>query len=190
MTLERRRCAEVQRQLEAHVLGELGERQEDRLAAHLLACPNCAAEAGVAERVALELEALPALDPPAELISQIKTRARRQGAPVVSIGARRFRQALWPAALAAALVAAIAVGWWQPEASLEGPTPAQIAQAEQEARYAIALVARLGRKAGREVRQKVLIERVARPVLDSVGRALERAQGATATTKAIGGRES
>ena len=42
MTLESRRCAEVQSELEAFVLGELETEQEDRLASHLLACTSCA----------------------------------------------------------------------------------------------------------------------------------------------------
>ena len=109
---------------------------------------------------------------------------------MVSIGSRRFRRALWPAALAAALVVALAVGWWQRGDPFEGPTPAQVAQAELEARYALALLARLGRKAGTELRQEVLIERVALPVLQGVGRSFERGEWARATTKTNGGRES
>ena len=190
MTLESLRCAEVQSELESYLLGELAMEQEDRVASHLLACTSCAADAGVAERVAAELQALPVFDAPVELIARIKTKARAQSAPAVSIGARRFRRALWPAALAAALVAALAIGWWQREDPFDGSTPVQIAQAEREARYALALLARLGRKATTELRQEVLIERVALPVLDGVGRSLERGGRARATTKTNGGRES
>ena len=190
MTLESRRCAEVQSELEAYVLGELETASEDRLASHLLACSSCAADAGVAERVAVELQALPVFDAPEKLIERIKKTAREQGATVVSIDARRGRRVLWPAALAATLVAALAVGWWQSEGPLDGPTPVEIAQAEEEARYALALLARLGRKASAELRQEVLIERVALPVLDGVGRSLDRGGWATATAKTDGGLES
>jgi hypothetical protein len=82
------------------------------------------------------------------------------------------------------------VGWWQREATTEHPPTGQIAQAEQEARYALALLARLGRKATTELRQEVLIERVALPVLDGVGRTFGPRRRLRATTNTNGGRAS
>jgi hypothetical protein len=113
-----------------------------------------------------------------DLQPDFKMAARTAAPPVPSVGRRRPR-ILRPAALAATLLAALALGWWQSSRPAPGPTPGQIARAEREARYALALVARIGRKAGSELRDDVLIDRVAIPVLDSVGRSLNRVPAAT-----------
>lgn len=169
-------CELVERGLEAYLSGELSPEAEARLAGHLTRCPDCAAEAALADRVEVELAALPAFDAPPELIARIKVAARQRPAAVVDLASRRphrFGQAVRRAALAAGLLAALAVGWWRLDRAAQ-PSTAEIAAAEQEARYALALVARIGRKASAEVRQGVLVERVAVPVLKSVGRPLSR----------------
>ena len=182
-------CAEVEAQLEAYLAGELAPAVESRLATHLMACRRCAAEVALGERVAFELSALPAFDAPPELITRLKRAARetprgREARRLPAVAALRRRRRLVPLALAAALMAALGLGWWQrarPVAPPVGPaqtsppTVAEIAAAEQEARYALALVARLGRRAGEEIRQEVLIERIAVPLVRGVGGPLQRA---------------
>ena len=166
-------CELVAHHLEGYLAGELGPGDESRLARHLTGCAACAAEAGLAQRVAVELASLPAFDAPPDLIARIKASARREPAPVVSLAARRPRRFLRSAALAAALLAALGLGWWQVQRPAS-PSEAEIAAAEQEARYALALIARVSRKAGAEVHREVLVERVAVPVLKSMGRPFER----------------
>lgn len=172
MTSDALSCAEARTRIEAYVAGEMATTLEDRMAKHLMACPGCAADAGLAQRVAAELSALPAFDAPPQLISRIKAAARDETPESAPLAGRRLQWALWPAALAATLVAALAVGWWPGGGSPAGPTSAQIVQAEREARQALALVARIGRKARAELLDEVLIDRVAIPVLDGVGRSL------------------
>jgi anti-sigma factor RsiW len=168
-------CAEVEKRLEDYLAGALEPMPENRLAAHLTACPRCAAEVALGERVAFELAALPAFDAPPALIARIKDTARgtadaaapwREAPRPRAVRAWRSRR-LWPVALAAGLAMVLALGWWQSRRPAE-PTVAEIATAEQEARYAFALVAKLGRRAGQEIRQEVLIERVAAPLLQGV----------------------
>lgn len=176
MTSEPMTCAAVERRLEAYLGEELTPDDENRLARHLTDCPKCAAEVALAERVEVELAALPAYDAPPELIARIKTLARQEQASVVVLASRRPRVFVRRAALAAALLAGLAIGgsvWW-PSDQTRQSSAAEIAAAEQEARYALALVARLGRKASAEVRQGILIERVAVPVLRSIGRPFNR----------------
>lgn len=167
-------CAALDARLEDYLAGALESVEESLLARHLMACPRCAGEAALGERVAFELGQLPAFDAPPELLGRIRRRVREERAPVVPLASRRRGRLLWPVALAASLVTALAIGWWQgPRAA--GPTAAEVAAAEQEARYALALVAQIGRRAGAEVRQGVLIERVATPLVEGVSRSLQRA---------------
>jgi len=175
VTSETLRCRELMYEMEAYVMGELDPAREDLFAVHLMGCTRCAAEAGLAERVEAELAALPPLDAPPELIERIKARAREEApATVVSMAARRprpsGRSVLWPVALAAMLLTALALSFRHGEVPRTGPTAVEVAHAEQEARYALALVARLGRKASTELRDEVFMERVVAPV----GRSLSR----------------
>ena len=166
-------CDAVERFLETDLAGGLAPDEENRLARHLTGCSHCAAEVAVAERVELELAALPAFDAPAELIARIKAIPTRRYAPVIALASRRPRRFGHFAALAAALLAALAIGWSQVKEAAP-PSRAEVAAAEQEARYALALIARIGRRASEELRQEVLVERVAAPVVKSMGRSLSR----------------
>jgi len=166
-------CEAVTKDLEPYLAAELAPDDESRLARHLTGCSSCAAEAGLAERVAVELAALPAFDAPPELIERIKAAARSEQAPVVVLASRRPRPLVRMTAVAAALLAALAIGWWQMDRSHQ-PSAAEVAAAEQEARYALALVARIGRRASAEVRQEVFVERVVAPVLRGMGRPFDQ----------------
>lgn len=168
-------CVALDERLEDYLAGALEAAQESVVARHLTVCPRCAGEAALGERVAFELTQLPVFDASPELLARIKRRVREERAPVVTLASRRRGRLLWPAALAAGLLmAALALGWWQGARPTE-PTAAEIAAAEQQARYALALVAQIGRRAGAEVRQGVLIERVATPLVEGVSRSLQRA---------------
>jgi anti-sigma factor RsiW len=172
------RCAAVRDRLDAMVAGELSAAEEARLATHLMRCADCAAELALADRVEEELHALPVLDAPPDLVARILAVPGGAGTPRAAWGGRALRP--WPVALAALLAVAAGVGWWRvhvappvPAASvaLQVPTQGEIAEATAEARLALAMVARVGNKARREVRDEILIERVAAPVLEHLGRA-------------------
>ena len=174
------RCAWALERIDALVAGELEPAEETAMARHVLACPDCAAELGAAERVEAELRALPALDAPPELVARLHAIAEP---PTAAQAARRP----WPVALAATLAAVVAVGWWWSREPATGsldtvearPSAAEVMRATEEARLALAVVARLGRKARAEVRDEVLIERLAEPVLESLGGRPARAQDGT-----------
>lgn len=165
------RCAETEEALAAYVRDELDAAAESRLARHLTQCASCAATAALAERVEVELAALPAFDAPPVLIDRIKAAARadRERPATFPRQPGAGRAATRRLAAAAVLAAGLAVGWWQFDRPPR-PSRAEVAAAEREARYALALVARLGRRATEEVRDEVLVERVAAPVLRTMNR--------------------
>jgi anti-sigma factor RsiW len=189
------RCAWVGERIDAMVAGDLAFPEEAVVARHLMACAACAAELGAAERVEAELRALPVLDAPPELVRRLAA------IPGPALRVRRWSTAWpWPVALAAALALLVAAGgWWGREwlrpaaapraetASALAPSAAEIQQATPEARQALAVVARLGRKARDEVRDEVLIDRVAVPVLENLG---WRGRGAGDATAPRGGEAS
>jgi hypothetical protein len=167
------------------VAGELPEAEAARLGVHVMECLDCAAELGSAERVEAELRALPRLDAPADLLARIRAipGTVTPPGPRPPVPARLAAAAL----LAAGLALAAGLGWRasrdsDPPATAVAPTaaPADVVQATAEARLALAVVARLGRKAHDEVREEVFVERVATPVLESLGqRGGARRQGGT-----------
>lgn len=180
MTLETTDCDWTQEHLEPYLADALAGADEDRMAQHLTACRRCAAEVALAARVEFELGELPSFDLPAERIERIKRLARGEesvaAAPVVTLADRRPRRRLWPVALAASLLTAALIAGWPTNAPPAPPTAAEVAAAEREARYALALVAQIGRRAGSQLRDDVLVERVAAPVADGLGRSLNRAR--------------
>jgi anti-sigma factor RsiW len=87
-------CTEVREQVPEYVLGTLDGAARATVAAHLLGCPACRAEA---ESVARATDALWALAPEAEPPAGFESRVLRAVAP-----RRSRRPARWAAALAAA----------------------------------------------------------------------------------------
>ena len=68
--------AEVRRQLSEYLEGDLSERQEERVRAHLEACAECGAELRVLRRLVRELRELGAVEPPHDLADAVVTRLR------------------------------------------------------------------------------------------------------------------
>jgi len=100
------------------------------------------------------------------------------------------RPALTTAALVLLVVAAALVGGSPRDAarvaehapdpaSMRAPeaTPAEVDRALQEARWALAYVSNVGRRAGRSIRQEVLEERVSEPVQRAIETGLDTALG-------------
>lgn len=166
-------CATAMEGIEAYVDGELAGAAA--LEAHLESCEACAAEHRLATAVRRELRALPELDAPPAVLRSVRLQA----------GGSRFarpyawvRKPAW-AALAAAVFAAVlaAVLWpgWLRQAPPEAPPaadPAAVTQATAEARFALAYMARVSRRAGLKLKDDVMIERLARPAARSLARSL------------------
>ena len=161
-------CDEALDLLEPHVDGDLTPAETDRLRAHLEACPACAAELMLAQRIQRELRALPQLDCPPEVVE----RARRQGAEVVPFRSHRAGLPLRLAAAAAALVLAVGGAFFVQSQRPRQPSATEIAQANQEARFALAYIGRISRRTGLDLRDDVIARRLVRPATRSVSLSL------------------
>lgn len=180
-------CDRVAELVEAYVDGDLGPAERARIAAHTAACPRCAAQVELAGRIRTQLGSLPRLDAPPGVIASIKAEA---GADRRGRTARpRWQRPLWAALAAAVLLVAVAVSLLTPDPHT--PSDAELARAADEARYALARVAQLTRKATRDAGREIRPQLLAEPAMDSLSRALGRARSAThSTRKDDGGAES
>ena len=163
-------CHDVLDLLEPYVDGDLEPAAAGRLRSHLEGCPACAAELVLTRRIQRELRALPQLDCPPEIVE----RARRQGAEVVPFRPRRAALPLRTLRViaAAALLALVLGGGALFIRSQQQRRAAEVAQATAEARYALALLGKVSRRAGLDVRDEVLARRVVLPAARSVSRSL------------------
>jgi len=138
-------CDATQDLIELSLDGELTAEEEARLQAHLAACPPCACEMALALRIRRELRALPAA---AHVV------------PFPQLSARRgsLRLVLAAAMLALAVTGTIVLE--QVRIRPAKPAPPNIAQATAEARYALAYVGKVGRRAGLDLRDGLLRRRL------------------------------
>lgn len=186
--LEAMSCGDVLERLEAYIDGDLSTTEAANVEAHLegaggslgggqtRGCPACAAEHRLALAVRRELRSLPELDAPEATLREIAMAAER--ARFRGPTRRRF----W-AGLAAAVLAATVLGgglWWR--AWSRAPVveqaavadPARVARATEEARYALAYLTRIHRRAGLKLRDDLFIDRVARPTARGLSLSLSR----------------
>lgn len=183
---DRLTCDDALAQIEPHLDGDLAVAAAERLAAHLEDCPGCAAELRLAAEIRHELRSLPELDCPPHVLARVTAEARQ------TIGGRRRRlpwrprsakpwsraAAAWRAALAAGVVAALLVGGaaWHalhraPAAQAE-PSRQQTARAAREARFALAYIDRVSRRAALELRDQVLARHLVLPAARGLSRSL------------------
>lgn len=168
-------CEEVRQQIEAFLDGELPAAATTQIRSHLDSCPACAAQVHLANEVQNELHALPELDTPAPVLQQIldqTTRTRRQESSRIS-WLDLWPRPAWAALAAAGLVLALGLGiLTQRPADPVQPDQAAIAQATDEARYALARTGLLTRKAGLVIRDRTLRDEVAAPTRRGLSRVL------------------
>ncbi len=169
-------CEAALEQLEAFVDGDLAAVEAAVVEAHLSGCGDCTAEHALALAVRRELRAFPELDAPSAVLAEISRGAERA----------RFRRRVrvWQRPVrtraVAAVFAALVIGaglWWGRllQAPVEHPPladAAAVAQATEEARYALAYLTRVHRRAGLKLRDDLFVERVARPSARSLARSL------------------
>lgn len=178
MSLDAMSCEQVLESLESFVDGELDAAAATTAQAHLDGCPACAAEHRLATAVRDELRALPEMDPPRSVLLEVRHEIDRERFRKPTAH-RAFRRR-W-ATLAAAVLAAAVIGlslWREPaiRPAIE-PDPAAVRAAEidratEEARFALAYMGQITRRAGLKLRDDVLIERVAAPTIRGFTRAL------------------
>ncbi len=188
-------CTRVLEQLEAHVDGDLAAPAVAAIEAHLEGCPTCAAEHDLALAVRRQLRALPELDAPPAVLLEVSREAEHSASFAPLRGARfrkpvrSLRRLAWSAAAAAAFAAlVIGGGLWR--AGLQAPVveplpadPAAVAQATEEARYALAYLTRVHRRAGLKLRDDLFLDRVARPTARSLARSLSPRHGESTASR-------
>jgi len=165
-------CANASDLLEAYLDGDLPPEEADLLREHLGSCAACAAERALAERIQRELRSLPQPDCPPEVIERVVRAGRGEVVPFPS----RDRTSR-PRIAAAAAVLALAVGGGSlfvhlQQQHLQQQRERQVAQATQEARFALAYLGRATHKVGLDVRDEVLQKRLVIPTARSVSRSL------------------
>ncbi len=171
-------CTEVLERLEAYVDGDLAAAEAAAIEDHLEGCSACAAEHRLASAVRRELRALPELDATPAVLREITRSAQRARfrEPSRRVPTRRLA---WTR-LAAAMLATAMLGaglWWgilrqapaEPSAIAD---PARVAQATEEARYALAYLTRVNRRAGLKLRDDLFVDRVAKPAARGLSRSL------------------
>lgn len=168
-------CDEARELLEPWLDGDLPARQAALVRAHVDRCAGCAAELDLATLIQRELRSLPQHDCPPEVLQRVLDTGREGRGQVVPFESRRrirtgaaqgFR-----IAVAAALLAAIVggVSFLIPDRSpVSQPSPDEVAQATRDARLALAYVGQVTRRAGLDLRDDVLRERLIDPTTRSV----------------------
>jgi anti-sigma factor RsiW len=166
-------CEEALDLLDPWLDGDLPPEEAGRLRAHLDRCPACAAELALAGRIQRELRALPQPDCPPEVIQRVVRTGRGEVVPFPSPSRRMTRLRI----AAAAAVLTLAVGGGSLFVHLQHQRQDQadrerIAEATREARFALAYLGKVTRKAGLGVRDEVLEKRLVIPAARSVSRSL------------------
>lgn len=174
-------CRRIDDLAEPYVDGELDETEHARVERHLKSCGTCRARVELARDIQHGLRALPTLVCPAEVTASVIEAT--EGASPAS--ARVLHGPWWrrPTAVRAAMLAAAAILAVTIASSFRTerlPTPPPVsthqaeavAQAEADVKLALAYLGRIGERTGTIVREDVLEQRVATPVLRSVRRAL------------------
>lgn len=145
------RCEEALELLESFLDGDLPPGEAERLRAHLEGCASCAAELDLAGAVQRELRSLPLHDCPPEILEKV----RSAGGQVVA-----FRPRLRFAAAAALLAVAVTGGAFFVRHSQQ---EREVAEATAEARYALAYIGKVSRRAGLGLRDDVLRRHLGEP---------------------------
>ena len=177
-------CARAQALLEPHLDGELAPGRRTVLEAHLRRCAGCREELAAAQVLRSGLRALPKWRCPEvvlhNVLAQVGAEAGTAGlaSRLASGILARVAAAVWRPALAAASIAALALGIGILARTPRIGAPAEdLVRAEREARWALAYVAELtGRSAMQsvvgEVVAGVIGKQVIAPLTDAVQRPL------------------
>jgi anti-sigma factor RsiW len=159
--------------LDAWIDGDLPPSEDAVFETHLFSCEPCAASERRARAIADELRSLPELKPPERLLDAVGDITRHQARPAFRGTPRAHRSWMLAAAalLAAGLSAIIATS------IPPSPDSADIDRAALEVRYALGVVTRANRAAGRELGETLNHGLPVEPTASRIGRVLEHARG-------------
>jgi anti-sigma factor RsiW len=166
-------CDEALELIEPYLDGDLSPAGSSGLRTHLERCPSCAAELELAAKIQRELRSLPQLDCPPEVLERVRNAGRGEVVPF------RPRRVLGLRIVAAAAVLLLAVGGAALFLRFE-QRRLEVAQATAEARYALAVLGKVTRRTGRNLREDVLQKRLVEPANRSVFRSLGEIPSLTA----------
>jgi anti-sigma factor RsiW len=159
-------CARCEERLEDWLDGTLDPVEAAGVEDHVRRCPSCADSAALARDVLDDLRDLPELEPPSSILDGVRAAT---GRPV-----RFVPWARHPAVLAAAAVLVMGLSAMLLPRSTRPTSTDQIEQATVEARYALGVVARAGRAAGREVGDSLAHGLPVRETAAEIGYVLDR----------------
>ncbi len=163
-------CDWVQERLEPYLDTELPDNERSSLEVHLQICAACSAELETARKVQETLRTLPAQAAPEQITEAVYAHARAD---------LRTRRRVWlqgwttgwrpvlGVAVAAILLIFTTIGL-QDQEPTDTATPAEIARAERQAKWAIAYLSQVGHRTGLTVRDEVIGYRVVRPLRRSI----------------------
>jgi anti-sigma factor RsiW len=149
-------CAEVHALLEPWMDGELEAQAARRVHLHVESCPGCADEADAARRVREGLGALPLLACPDSVVQPVLRQARRR----LLRGLPRPASTALLAAAATLLLVVGALFLMPTSPPRPDASPQELAQAEQDARLAMAYFAEISRRASLTLRDEVIARHV------------------------------
>ncbi|UCG53041.1 MAG: zf-HC2 domain-containing protein [Candidatus Latescibacterota bacterium] len=172
---EKTRCEWLRDRIEPYLDGELAAIDTTVFESHLGVCAHCSEELELAKRVLGELRSLPAERCPDTVTSTVfETIGSDQTRPTENPIRRwltgwrhgQLRPALVGLFVLIVTVSAVLVA--RHHRSTNRITPEEMAKAEAELRWTLALVGDVGRRTGLTVRDDVLGERVVRPMRRAV----------------------
>jgi anti-sigma factor RsiW len=169
---DRMLCEESLDVLEPYVDGDLPAEEAFRLQEHLAGCPACAAELVLAEKVQRELRALPLPDCPPGVLEKVRQAGKGEVVRFPREPRRERTLGRRIAAVAAALILSVGGGALFFHVEQVQRERQQIAQAELEARYALAYIGKLSRRTGLDIRDQILQKHVVAPTTRGLTRSL------------------
>ena len=171
-------CAEVLERLETWIDGDLEGAEAAAVEEHLADCTACQDEHRVAEQIRAELRALPELDVPARVLRAVDRHTRARALDkLATVLASAVRRPLPVAAAAAAVVLAIVlIAPWEGRHETVY-SDAEIYQATQETKLALAYIGNITRRAELRVKERVLDQGVAVKTMRDVSRTFQMIGG-------------
>ena len=171
-------CVAAEERLEALIDGELSAGDRHRVEEHLRSCAECRAGRELALEVKSELRALPELDTPPAVIQRVLDAARLERRQRNLPWWRTWRPSpVWALAAAALVLAVLLPLGGGPEDRQTAVTEvdaAAIERATDEARFALAYLSRASRRAGLELRDGVIVDRLVVPAAQGLISVLPR----------------
>ena len=168
-------CENVLVRLEPLIDGELSVDEAAAISAHIEICSTCSEESILAKRIRAELRGLPELDTPDRVLRAVRwetgdrpslDRAGRISRLIPQLPIRTL------AAVAAVLLIAL-IGHLRQDRAVPEISDKEVLRATIETKLALSYLGEVTRRAERQVRQQVFIEKVVSTAAHGISRSLE-----------------